>query len=83
MEGAKLAGGPLQRARAAMAAGCDMILVCNDTRALDKVIDGMSSSKLVLPGARLDAFAPKIQIAGSLRQSADWQQAVDAVSVIA
>ena len=79
MEGAKVAGGPYQRATAAMQAGCDMILVCNDTQALDEVIDGLSAATLQLPGERLDAFAPRIQLAGNVRQSSAWQQAVDNV----
>ena len=79
MAGAKVAGGPIERANAAMQAGCDMVLLCNDTPALDEVIDGLSTVSLVLPGKRLDAFEPKIQIAGGLRQSALWQQAVDSV----
>ena len=83
MAGAKIAGGPYHRAKAAMAAGRDMILVCNDTPALDEVMDGLSSDPLSLPGARLDAFAPKIQMATDLKQSADWQQAVDSVRNIA
>jgi len=83
MAGAKMAGRPFARAKAAMDAGCDMILVCNDTPALDEVIDGLSSAPLALPGARLDAFAPKIQIARDLKQSADWQQAVDTITGLA
>ena len=79
MEGAKIAGGPFQRATAAMEAGCDMVLVCNDKLALDEVIDGLSGTPLSLPGDRLDAFAPKIQFAGNVRESADWQQAVNRV----
>ena len=83
MAGAKIAGGPCDRAKAALDAGCDIVLVCNDTTALDEVIDGLSSASLALPGQRLDAFAPKIQIADNLRSSVDWQQAVDAVMEIA
>ena len=82
MAGAKVAGGPFQRAKAAINAGCDMILVCNDTAALDEVIDGLSAGSLLLPGARLDAFEPKIQIADGLRQSSNWQLAVDSVTEI-
>ena len=77
MAGAKVAGGPVERAQAAMHAGCDMILVCNDTPALDEVIGGLPADSLLLPGERLDAFVPKIQIASGLRQSSHWQQAVD------
>jgi len=83
MAGAKVAGGPYARAKAAMDAGCDMILVCNDTTALDEVIDGLSSEPLALPGTRLDAIAPKIQMARDLRQSAEWQQAVDTITGLA
>ena len=79
MEGARVAGGPYQRATAAMQAGCDMILVCNDTQALDEVIDGLSAATLQLPGERLDAFAPKLRLAGNIRQSSVWQQAIDSV----
>jgi beta-N-acetylhexosaminidase len=83
MAGAKMAGGPFARATAAMDAGCDMILVCNDTAALDEVIDGLSSTPLTLPAERLDAFAPKIQMARGLKQSADWQQAVATIAGLA
>ncbi len=39
MEGATVAGGIVDRARAALAAGCDMALVCNDPRGADQVLD--------------------------------------------
>ena len=83
MAGAKVVGGPLDRAKAAINAGCDVVLICNDTPALDEVIDGLSSGNLLLPGERLDAFVPKIQISNSIRQSADWQQAVNSVMEVA
>ncbi|MDO6459907.1 beta-N-acetylhexosaminidase [Granulosicoccaceae sp. 1_MG-2023] len=41
MAGALSAGTPLQRASAAMQAGCDMLLVCNDPQAVGEVLDGL------------------------------------------
>jgi beta-N-acetylhexosaminidase len=39
MAGAAVAGDATQRARAAIDAGCDMVLICNDPAAASKVID--------------------------------------------
>jgi beta-N-acetylhexosaminidase len=41
MQGASGQGGVLDRARAALAAGCDLVLVCNRTEAMDEVLDGL------------------------------------------
>jgi beta-N-acetylhexosaminidase len=43
MGGAAIAGGPLERARLALAAGCDMLLVCNDRPGLLKVLSGLAA----------------------------------------
>lgn len=39
MKGAHEAGGPVERAKAALDAGCDMLLVCNDRAAAFEVLD--------------------------------------------
>ncbi len=41
MEGAKVAGGVIQRAQAAFGAGCDLVLVCNNPAAADELLDGL------------------------------------------
>ncbi|WP_100658287.1 beta-N-acetylhexosaminidase [Alteromonas flava] len=44
MQAATVAGGPLQRAQAALQAGCDMALVCNNRDAVKEVLDGLKWS---------------------------------------
>jgi beta-N-acetylhexosaminidase len=41
MAGARVAGGVLDSAQAAIEAGCDFVLVCNDAAAADRVLDGL------------------------------------------
>ncbi len=41
MEGASGPGDIVARASAAIAAGCDMVLICNDPAAADRVLDGL------------------------------------------
>ncbi|MBX3621307.1 MAG: beta-N-acetylhexosaminidase [Rhizobacter sp.] len=48
MEGAKVAGGPVDAALAALNAGCDMVLLCNQSldggRAVDALLDGLQEA---------------------------------------
>jgi beta-N-acetylhexosaminidase len=41
MEGATVAGGIVQRASAALNAGCDMVLVCNKPESADELLHGL------------------------------------------
>jgi len=41
MEGASTAGGMIGRANASLNAGCDMVVVCNDPRAQDTMLEGL------------------------------------------
>jgi beta-N-acetylhexosaminidase len=48
MEGAKVAGGPVDAALAALNAGCDMVLLCNQSldggKAVDALLDGLGEA---------------------------------------
>jgi beta-N-acetylhexosaminidase len=50
MEGAAVAGGPPERARAAMAAGVDMVLLCNNPQGLDELLESLKDVPLSKPG---------------------------------
>lgn len=44
MEGARAVGGVVESARAALAAGCDMVLVCNSPEKADEILAGLDYS---------------------------------------
>ncbi|MFM9970885.1 MAG: beta-N-acetylhexosaminidase [Burkholderiales bacterium] len=46
MEGASTAGGIVERADAAFAAGCDMVLVCNAPHEAKRLLDGLAPQQL-------------------------------------
>ena len=50
MEGAGTAGGIPERARAALAAGCDMVLLCNDPRGQEQLLDALGGAAPVEAG---------------------------------
>jgi beta-N-acetylhexosaminidase len=53
MAGASLAGGAVEQAAVALAAGCDMVLLCNDRSAAEAVIDENMHRRSALRSARL------------------------------
>ncbi len=46
MEGAAAAGGVVERGEAALAAGCDMVLLCNAPEAAPRLLDGLRTRSL-------------------------------------
>ena len=59
MKGAVGAGAPAERARAALGAGCDMVLLCNDPDAARELLDGLAGCDWPAESARrLARLAP-------------------------
>ena len=57
MEGASTAGGVVERAEAALEAGCDMVLLCNAPRDLDRLLDGLARRPIAASlSSRLEAM---------------------------
>jgi beta-N-acetylhexosaminidase len=59
MEGARVAGGLLDSAQAAIDAGCDMILVCNDAASADRVLGGLRWKRTPPFASRFARIAPR------------------------
>ena len=73
MEGAAVAGGPPERARAALGAGCDMVLLCNNPKGLDELLESLKEMTLSKP-ERLERM--KKQGGRDLRKSVAYREAL-------
>jgi beta-N-acetylhexosaminidase len=84
MEGASAGGGVIGRARAALAAGCDMVLACNDPRAVDELLDGLDYSMPAVSLARLARMHGRRQADNmvKLREDARYSRALHAIAGI-
>lgn len=84
MEGASVAGGPVARAEAALAAGCDMVLLCNNPAALDELLGGLNYAMPAMGLARLARMHGKPRPGGmaKLREDARYSRALHAIAGI-
>jgi beta-N-acetylhexosaminidase len=67
-----VAGGPPKRERGAMQAGCDMVLLCNQPKALDELLQSLAEVPLASP-ERLDRM--RKQGGRDLRKSVAYREA--------
>ncbi|MGD7036442.1 beta-N-acetylhexosaminidase [Methylotuvimicrobium buryatense] len=75
MEGAAIAGDFSERAKLAQQAGCDMLLVCNNPKAAEKVLDSVPIKSDPLRTQRLNAMRGKPKMTRAMLQaSTQWQQ---------
>lgn len=84
MEGASVAGGVIERAQTALAAGCDMVLVCNNPRAVDELYAGFSYPMPAVSLARLARMHGRQHAENmvKLREDARYVQALHAIAGI-
>jgi beta-N-acetylhexosaminidase len=80
MEGAAVAGGPPERAKAALAAGCDMVLLCNNPKGLDELLASLENFSLQKP-ERLDRM--RKQGGRDLRKSVAYREAQETLQKLA
>ena len=78
MEGASTAGNVTQRAHAALNAGCDMVLLCNDPVRTDELLQGLTADG-VIPGADLSRRLQRMHGKSASRHEARYQAARNAL----
>ncbi len=84
MEGAKGVGGVVAGATAALTAGCDMVLVCNDAGAADELLAGLEYTMPAVGQVRLAAMRGRgaIHDMAALSKAPEYQRALAAVQAI-
>ncbi len=83
MEGAAIAGDFSERAELAQQAGCDMLLVCNNPKAAEQVLDSVPIECDPIRAQRLDAMRGKPKLTRTMLQASNqWQQASQQIAQI-
>jgi beta-N-acetylhexosaminidase len=84
MEGARVEGDIGSRARAAIAAGCDMVLVCNNPDAADRVLHALSDQPAAHANPKLVDLTGRPLIRGfvHLQQNLRYRNAVATASAL-
>ena len=84
MEGATVAGGIVQRAGAALHAGCDMVLVCNKPASADELLQGLHWEMPATSKARLAQMRGKAhpESLAQLHEQRAFLKALDEVAAI-
>lgn len=82
MEGARVAGGIVDRALAALHAGCDMVLVCNNPQAADELLRGLQWDMPAVSLSRLILMHGMGPVSGmdKLHEQHDYAAALHAIS---
>lgn len=80
MAGASTVGGPPERARAALAAGCDMVLLCNDPGGQNALLESLKDARAPDAG-RLERMRKKG--GRDLRKSVAYREAQTALTTLA
>ncbi|MDB5840884.1 MAG: nagZ [Herminiimonas sp.] len=78
MEGASVAGGVIDGANAALAAGCDMVLICNSPDKADQLLDGLApDAGSMESAARIASLVPQMPACGwdALQEDARYKAA--------
>ncbi len=84
MQGAVSGGGPTGRAQAALEAGCDMVLVCNDPAAARRVVTDLEGHVDPAAQLRLVRLRPRRQLDWqALRAFPQWHSAREQIARLA